>query len=184
MSLPQTREEAIAAVERGERLEFVHFWGHRPSASGAVTAPCFSQWWAGHPFSVDGVGYATCEHYMMAAKARLFGDDEHERLILAAATAAEAKALGREVRGFDEATWAAHRMDIVTDANVAKFGQHAELGDFLRGTAARVLVEASPRDRIWGIGMGAGNPDADHPARWRGLNLLGFALIAARDRLS
>ncbi|GLZ79793.1 hypothetical protein Afil01_46000 [Actinorhabdospora filicis] len=184
MSLPRSREEAVAAVARGERLRFVHFWGHRPSASGEVTASCFSQWWTGHPFTVDGVGYATCEHYMMAAKARLFGDEEHERLILDASTAAEAKALGRKVRGFDEATWVAHRMGVVTEANVAKFGQHDDIGDFLRATAKRVLVEASPRDRIWGIGMGAGNPDADHPGRWRGLNLLGFALMDARDRLS
>lgn len=183
MSLPRSREEAIAAVQRGERLKFLHFWGHRPSAAG-ITASCLSQWWAGHPFTVDGVEYATCEHYMMAAKARLFGDFEHEALILAAASPGEAKALGRKVRGFDDATWVAERMGVVVAANMGKFGEHAELGDFLRATSGRVLVEASPRDRVWGIGLGKNNPDADHPDRWRGLNLLGFALMAARDALA
>jgi ribA/ribD-fused uncharacterized protein len=46
-----------------------------------------------------------------------------------------------------------------------------------------VLVEASPRDRIWGIGMSAGHRDASRPSRWRGLNLLGFALMNVRDQL-
>jgi ribA/ribD-fused uncharacterized protein len=66
---------------------------------------------------------------------------------------------------------------------VAKFTQNEDLGAFLRATGRRVLVEASPRDRIWGIGMGASNPDAQVPARWRGNNLLGFALMDAREAL-
>lgn len=80
--------------------------------------------------------------------------------------------------------WDAQCFGIVVDGNVAKFGQDPALRDFLLGTGGRVLVEASPRDRIWGIGIGASNPDAEHPARWRGTNLLGFALMEARARLA
>jgi ribA/ribD-fused uncharacterized protein len=87
------------------------------------------------------------------------------------------------VRGFDEEVWAAHRFAIVTDTNVAKFGHDARRRDYLVGTGDRVLVEASPRDRIWGIGLAADHEDATRPERWRGENLLGFALMAAREQL-
>ena len=76
------------------------------------------------------------------------------------------------------------RSETVVRGNVAKFGDHADLRAFLVGTGDRVLVEASPRDRIWGIGLGAANPAAQDPATWRGENLLGFALMEARERLS
>jgi ribA/ribD-fused uncharacterized protein len=88
------------------------------------------------------------------------------------------------VRGFDEGTWTAARFDIVVAASVAKFGQHPELGAFLLGTANRVLVEASPVDRVWGIGLAADDERAGDPYLWQGLNLLGFALMRAREELS
>ena len=91
--------------------------------------------------------------------------------------------LGRRVRGFDEPTWVQHRWSIVTQASVAKFGQRPELRDFLVGTGERILVEASPTDRIWGIGLAATDERTADPARWQGLNLLGFALMAAREQL-
>ncbi|TDE51217.1 NADAR family protein [Nonomuraea mesophila] len=103
--------------------------------------------------------------------------------MLAAGHPGEAKALGRTVRGFDEATWNAHRYGIVVRGNIAKFGQHAELAAFLKGTSNRVLVEASPLDRVWGIGLAATDERAASPTTWLGLNLLGFALMAARDAL-
>lgn len=134
-------------------------------------------------FEHDGVRYETAEHFMMAGKARLFRDDEMLAQILASRTPAEAKALGRSVRDYDDVAWGRARWQIVVEGNVGKFGAHDDLRAFLLGTGERVLVEASPRDRIWGIGMGASNPDAQHPARWRGQNLLGFALMEARARL-
>jgi ribA/ribD-fused uncharacterized protein len=126
---------------------------------------------------------ATAEHWMMAEKARLFGDIEAEKAAIEAGHPAQAKRAGRLVRGFDEAVWAAHRFGIVVRGNLAKFGQHAELRAYLLGTDTRILVEASPRDRIWGIGMGASNQHATDPTRWRGANLLGFALMEARALL-
>jgi ribA/ribD-fused uncharacterized protein len=77
-----------------------------------------------------------------------------------------------------------HRYAIVVDANTAKFGQNPPLRDFLLGTGERVIVEASPTDRIWGIGLAASDERAADPAQWRGLNLLGFALMQARDDLA
>src|ERR1700753_4116035 len=121
---------------------------------------------------------------MMAGKARVFGDAQALELVLAAGTPAEAKNAGRGVRGFDEDAWAAHRWELVVGGNAAKFGQDARLRAFLLGTGSRVLVEASPRDRVWGIGMGAAHDDAARPGRWLGLNLLGFALMEARARLA
>ncbi len=88
------------------------------------------------------------------------------------------------MRGFDEGTWTARRWDLVVEGNVAKFGQDPALAAYLLGTGSRVLVEASPRDRVWGIGLAAGDERAADPARWRGLNLLGFALMEARRRLA
>lgn len=173
----------IDRINSGERCKFLFFWGHQPARDGAITASCFSQWWAGHPFAEGGMVYTTAEHYMMAEKARLFGDRAVEQKIMNAKTAAEAKELGREVRHFDQAIWEKHRFGIVLQGNGLKFGQHPALKDFLLQTGNRILAEASPVDRIWGIGLTKDHPDAESPERWPGLNLLGFALMEVRDRL-
>jgi ribA/ribD-fused uncharacterized protein len=177
-----SRAEVVAAVEAGRRVKYLHFWGHRAERDGSVGAGCLSQWWPA-PFTVDGRTYATAEHWMMWAKAMLFGDTGMATQILAAGHPHRAKSLGRQVRGFDEATWLARRYGIVVAGSTAKFGQHDELARYLLGTGDRVLVEASPVDRIWGIGLAADDPRAADPGRWRGENLLGFALMAAREAL-
>lgn len=174
--------ELVLLEETGDLPELLLFWGHRPPRGGGVGKTCLSQWYPA-PFTVDGVRYATAEHYMMAGKARLFGDAAAEERVLASDDPGEAKGAGRKVRGFDEDTWAAHRFDLVVAANTAKFGQHAPLGEFLLATGSRVLAEASPYDAIWGIGLSATQPEARSPSRWRGLNLLGFALMRVRERL-
>ncbi|WP_345040979.1 NADAR family protein [Streptomyces sannanensis] len=175
-------DELTRQIRTGKRVRFLHFWGHTPRPDGQMGASCLSQWWAS-PFTVDGVRYATAEHWMMAEKARLFGDEEAERQAVEARNPALAKRAGRLVRGFDEAVWERERYGIVVAGSIHKFGQHAELRDFLLGTGERVLVEASPLDRIWGIGLAADDDHAHDPARWRGLNLLGFALMEAREHL-
>lgn len=176
-------DELIACTAGGGRVKYLHFWGHRPQRDGSVGRGCLSQWWPA-PFTVGGVRYATAEHWMMAGKARIFGDPEAERRILAAASPAAAKAAGRKVRGFDEAVWQRERSELVAEGSRHKFGQHPDLRGYLLATAGRVLVEASPLDRIWGIGLAADDERAADPARWRGLNLLGFALMDARDALA
>jgi ribA/ribD-fused uncharacterized protein len=143
----------------------------------------FSQWWPA-PFVVDGDEYPTAEHYMMTAKALLFNDEMAAAAIRTATTPRAAKNAGRQVAGFDEARWAARRFDVVVAGNLAKFGQHPQLRDYLVGTGDRVLVEASPVDPVWGIGLAATDPGAHDPSQWAGLNLLGFALMRVRDQLT
>ncbi|MFJ5099733.1 NADAR family protein [Streptomyces sp. NPDC088554] len=165
-----------------QRAKYLHFWGHAPRRDGSLDASCLSQWWPA-PFTVDGVEYATAEHWMMARKARLFEDGEAERRAVGAANPALAKKAGRLVRGFDETVWERERFGIVVEGSVHKFGQDPGLRGFLLATGERILVEASPLDRIWGIGLAADDARAGDPARWRGLNLLGYALMEARERL-
>ena len=169
-------------IQGGAQPKYLLFWGHRPPAAGGVGKGCLSQWWPCE-FTVDGDRYSSAEHFMMTAKARLFGDGETAERILAARSPGAAKALGRQVRGFDEALWAQRRFDLVVAGNMAKFGQHPDLLAFLLATGRRVVVEASPRDRIWGIGLAADDERAMSPDRWPGLNLLGFALMEVRHRL-
>ncbi|MDN3238768.1 NADAR family protein [Glycomyces tritici] len=181
--LPRSVDEAVALTSAGQSFEYVHFWGHSPNADGSAGRGCLSQWWPAS-FSEDEHRFASAEHYMMAHKAWLFDDDAGARKILAAGHPGEAQSLGRKVRGFDQRTWEAERFGIVVRANLAKFGQHDDLRAYLLGTGDRVLVEASPRDRIWGIGLGETDPLAASPHTWKGLNLLGFALMQTRAQLA
>lgn len=179
----RSREELAEIIEAGGVPKWMMFWGHQPQPDGSIGKGCLSQWWPCR-FTIDEVEYTSAEHWMMAAKARLFDDPVTEAKILEARTPAEAKSLGRLVPDFDEKTWSAKRFELVVVGNVAKFDQDADLRAYLLSTGNRVLVEASPRDQIWGIGLGAANERATDPTQWRGRNLLGFALMEARERLS
>jgi ribA/ribD-fused uncharacterized protein len=183
-TLPITRADLILAIQKGFHPKWVFFWGHKPNMDGSITKSCFSQWWGGHPFEIDGLRYPTAEHFMMAEKARLFRDEANLSAILTAKSAAAAKKLGRQVTGFNEETWLKHRWEIVVRGNSAKFSQYPELARFLRQTGQRVIVEASPHDSIWGIGLAADHPNAERPQDWMGLNLLGFALMKVREQLA
>jgi len=181
LTTPRSIKDLPAYFAQGHRPEYLLFWGHQAPKTG-VNKSCFSQWFEA-AFILEGIKYRTAEHFMMAGKARLFGDAQACERIIAARTPGEAKKLGREIRDFDEAAWVQARLDIVTRGNIAKFSQNPALGAFLLGTGHQVLVEASPVDPIWGIGRAATDPAAQDPREWRGLNLLGFALMAARDAL-
>ncbi|MFI1381091.1 NADAR family protein [Embleya sp. NPDC020886] len=178
---PRDVASLILRARRTPRVKYVFFWGHREPLDG-VDSSCLSQWYPS-PFTVDDVTYRTAEHWMMAGKARMFDDADAERRVLAAAHPKAAKAIGRQVRGFDERRWLDERFELIVRGNVAKFGQHPAMGAFLLGTGRRVLVEASPVDRIWGIGLAADDERAGDPELWRGSNLLGFALMETRARL-
>lgn len=141
---PVSTQELISVMRQGWESKWAFFWGHTPSKDGSVTKSCFSQWWDGHAFTLDGITYPTAEHWMMAEKARLFHDRKVLRDILAVKSPAAAKKLGRQVAGFEEETWLRHRWEIVVRGNAAKFGQHPEVKQFLLGTGDRILVEASP----------------------------------------
>lgn len=164
------------------RIKFLHFWGHTNSKGEKAGKFCLSQW-SDHGFEVDGIVYKTAEHWMMAGKARLFKDTEILDQIIAAKTPGEAKELGRKVKNFDTSSWKKHRFEIVKQGNIHKFGQDKALKEYLIQTGERVLTEASPYDKIWGIGLTQESERANDVHQWAGLNLLGFALMAARDEL-
>jgi ribA/ribD-fused uncharacterized protein len=174
--------DLLTLTKGGTRVKYLMFWGHRPRSDGSIGAECLSQWWPA-PFEVDGQTFATAEHWMMWNKAVLFNDFEAASKILTASHPNEAKSFGRAVSGFDNPTWEARRFQIVVTGSAAKFAQHQRLKYFLLGTGDRVLVEASPVDQIWGIGLAADDARASDPQLWRGLNLLGFALMQARATL-
>jgi ribA/ribD-fused uncharacterized protein len=165
-----------------EDIPFLFFWGHQPSKDGSITKSCFSQWWVA-PFEVDGNVYQTAEHWMMVGKARLFGDETAAAKIFAAGTPAAAKEGGRLVKDFVPEVWDKHKFEMVVAGNWHKFSQHVALKEFLLNTGEQVLVEASPMDKIWGIGMAGDHPDARNPVKWEGENLLGFALMEVRKKL-
>lgn len=143
----------------------------------------FSQWYR-CSFVVDGQAFNCAEQFMMHGKAKLFGDAEIAAKILAADHPKQHKALGRKVRDFDDVTWRGAREAIVAAGSRAKFTQNAELRALLLATAGTMLVEASPYDRIWGIGLAATDARAQDPKQWRGQNLLGKILTALRDELA
>lgn len=142
----------------------------------------FSQWFDS-PFTVDGQVYLCAEQFMMAEKARLFADAGMLSAILAAPHPSEHKELGRRVSGFDDAVWKAEARRIVHRGNLAKFSQNPELRGRLAATRGTTLVEASPFDRLWGIGLLASDPRALSRATWRGANWLGEVLTRVREEL-
>jgi ribA/ribD-fused uncharacterized protein len=169
-------------INNNEFKKYIFFWGNQPSKDGSVTKSCFSQWWE-CPFTVEGIIYKTAEHWMMSKKAALFGDKEAEKRIIDCLSPAEAKKIGREVKGYNDVLWLEKRFEIVVKGNFHKFSQNEEMKSFLLKTGDRILVEASPVDAIWGIGMAADNPEINNPENWEGLNLLGFALMEVREMI-
>lgn len=151
----------------------------------------YSQWYRS-PFKVDGVEYRTAEHYMMAGKAVTFGDNEALLDILSERDPAKVKAIGRRIKGWDDAKWAQVRFQVVCRGSYEKFRQDPLLTQQLILTAGSEIVEASPYDKIWGVGLGEEEALAfwkqaqnSVPATpWPGLNLLGKALMVARDMLT
>ncbi len=182
MDMVYTWEALKERYSSGERVKYVFFWKPTPSSDGRITETCLSQWWMCN-FTVQGIQYSCAEQYMMAEKARLFHDNKMWNRIMSANQPKEMKAYGRAVQNFNQAVWEASCYALVKEGNLAKFSQNLDLWEYLKTTQKRILVEASPRDRIWGIGMERNNPDAINPLKWRGKNLLGFVLTEVRDIL-
>lgn len=145
------------------------FWGGWPSN------------WFRSEFTLGGVHYNCMEQYMMAEKALTFGDEEVRQKILASPFPKAQKEFGRKVRGYNDAFWSAVRYDIVRTGSIEKYGQNPDLKKLLLDSGSLTLVEASPYDCIWGIGLSQEHPDAATPSRWRGENLLGKVLGEVRD---
>jgi ribA/ribD-fused uncharacterized protein len=182
MPSPQNVDELRQRVAAGWRADYALFLAPDPERPGILGNECLSQWYPSE-MRLEGVRFPTAEHYMMWRKARLFGDRDVEQQLLADDSPAAAKQLGRRVRNFRSDLWDRHRFDVVLEGSIAKFEQNGQLRRYLLGTGECVLAEASPVDRIWGIGFEATDSRAKNPLQWRGLSLLGFALMQARDRL-
>ncbi|MFH0333937.1 NADAR family protein [Clostridium perfringens] len=176
-------EGVCEKFKSGEKLEFLFFWGHTKNKNGKITKACFSQWYLSD-FTVNGVLYNCAEKYMMAEKARLFKDYETLEEILSAENQKEIKDLGRKIKNFNEELWNREKYEIVKRGNLAKFSQNENLKEFLLNTGDKIIVEASPYDSIWGIGMGAKDENIEYPTAWKGENLLGFAIMEVRDLLN
>jgi ribA/ribD-fused uncharacterized protein len=176
--LPLDLEALRARIRDGQSFTYLPFYGHT-AEPGRITNAVYSQFYPVE-FQIDGVRYRWAEQWMMAAKARLFGDQEALSAILRAGEPLACKKIGRTVRNYDDGQWSAARFDLVVAGNIAKFGQNQPLREHLLGSDDAILVEAAPRDQIWGIGFGRENPAVQDPLRWRGRNLLGFALVKVR----
>ena len=149
--------------------EIYAFWG----------GVCSNWYPADFTLEYDGksITFNCTEQHMMWEKARLFGDEQTAKAILQVSDPKAQKALGRKVKGYDDEKWAAVRFDIVLKGNRAKFSQNPRLLEkFIELTKGKTIVEASPYDRIWGIGLGPDDPRVHDRREWQGLNLLGKVL--------
>lgn len=151
--------------------DYVFFWG----------GP-FSQWFKSE-FTLEGEKFTSAEQYMMWKKAMLFEDTEVANAIMRTNNPKEQKALGRKVRGFDKKKWESVCVGYVTKGNYAKFTQNPDLLLELKLQGEREIVEASPYDRIWGIGKHFNDDDIEDKSSWKGTNWLGIAIMNVRETL-
>lgn len=149
--------------------EFVFFW----------RGP-FSQWYPSN-FNIKGINYNCAEQYMMAEKAGLFEDYSIYGKVLSETDPKQMKKFGRLIKGFREDIWIENRFTVVLTGSIAKFTQNEELKKMLLDTGLKTLVEASPYDKVWGIGLKEDDPRALDRKTWEGLNLLGQALTITRE---
>lgn len=167
--------------EYGQTISMLCFWRNATNPDQG-DRQCFSMWFPSE-LIVDGVRYRSLEQYVMSQKALMFGDQEIYHQIMASEHTGDFKALGRKVRNFEEKKWDARKFQIAVTGNAAKFSQNPELKACLLDTGDQILVEASPYDGIWGVKLGIEDPEIQNPNNWQGQNLLGFALMEARDIL-
>ena len=169
--------------DSGSHPEFLFFY-EIPAVPASASAQMMLPQWYPCSFSVQGDQYLHAAHWMMVQKAKLFGDGESATSLLTLKDDTAIKSRGRHITGFDQRRWDDHKYSIVLSGNLHKFSQHQALRAYISGTHPLVLTEANPDDSVWGIGMRENAPGATNPHHWRGLNLLGFALMEVRDILS
>ena len=174
---PKYSKDELIATEEVTK-EFIFFWNPEDTPQA-----CLSQWTISN-FEDLTQKYNCCEQYMMAQKALFFSDFENEKRILQSNDPSEMKRLGRIVKNFNSEEWNKVKYSIVLNGNYYKFSQNKEMRDFLMATGKSVLVEASPEDKVWGVGLDESNKDIYDLNKWKGENLLGFALMELRDELN
>lgn len=140
----------------------------------------FSNWYI-CSVTYEGKQFCSSEQVFMYMKARLFCDEITANKILYTSNQREIKALGREVKNFDQAKWDANKYDFMLKANKLKLLQNPKIMNILRDTKDEIICEASPYDKVWGIGIGPDDPKVDDINNWQGENLLGKVLMDIRD---
>ena len=139
--------------------------------------------WYPSKFAVNAVVFSSMEQYMMYKKAECFGDKDTADKILATEDVAKIKNLGRLVANYNESRWNGVRQIIVFEGLIEKFSQNENLKKLLKATGNSILAECAVRDKIWGIGLSMQDPDRLQIDKWKGQNLLGYALMTVRERL-
>lgn len=140
--------------------------------------------WYLSDFQMDGICFSSMEQYMMYQKALQFHDTEIAQEILKTNDVATIKTLGRKVSGYNDIVWNGVRQIIIYRGLLEKFKQNEDLKERLLATGDAVLAECAVRDRIWGIGLGMNDENRFDISKWKGQNLLGFALVEVRKQLS
>lgn len=160
--------------------QYIYFYGY----SSKNPYNYFSNFYPLNFKDTNGTIYCCSEQYFMKKKQERFdvSNEELANKIMNSKNPKEIKKLGRQVKNFDEEIWNKERYDIMKDALKLKFSQE-ELKNKLVSTGNAILVEASPTDRIWGIGMNESQVNSTH-TNWKGLNLLGRALMEIREELA
>jgi ribA/ribD-fused uncharacterized protein len=171
-----TKSELIQKINGGFNPSFTFFWGTK-NANGYLSQ------WHHAPFTINKMTFENCEKWMMYQKAILFNDIKIANEIYKISNPKQIKALGRKVSNFNKAAWDYNKYIIVRNGNYHKFSQNEKLKEMLKATGDSILVEASPYDDIWGIGLKKDDKNAKRPDNWKGENLLGFALMDVRSKL-
>ena len=166
---------------KGKKIDFLFFYGHT-SDKNEITKSSLSQWYI-KDFKENDLTFNCMEKYMMYNKALLFDDKDIAQEILKNNQPKAIKELGRKVKNFNDGIWDKMKYKIVFKGNYYKFSQNMELITFLLNTKNKVLAEASPYDKVWGIKMKYDDENIENPFCWKGENLLGFALMEARDEI-
>lgn len=151
---------------------------HKPEEENGY----LSNWYLSK-FAIHGTVFSSMEQYMMYKKAVWFHDKEIADKILMTDDVAEIKALGRLVANYNDNYWNGVRQIIVFEGLLAKFSQNEDLKSQLKTTGDTVLAECAAKDRIWGIGLSMKDPDRFEIDKWKGQNLLGYALMMVREQL-
>ena len=140
--------------------------------------------WYLSDFIVDEIKFTSMEQYMMYQKAMCFNDNDIAAQILETNDVAQIKALGRLVHNYNDHHWNGVRQVVIYEGLIAKFSQNEELLDKLISTGNTLLAECAVKDRIWGIGLSMTDPDRFDRTKWNGTNLLGYALMMVRDKIT
>jgi ribA/ribD-fused uncharacterized protein len=157
----------------GERVTDTHiyFWGG-----------IFSQWYD-CKFVEDRITFTSAEQYMMYHKAKAFNDYGSMFLVMDTTSPREQKAIGRAIKGYSDEIWGPIRYATVVQGNYLKFTQNEDLKALILSTGNKHIVEASPYDKVWGIGLGPADDKVLDESKWDGQNLLGKAVMEVRDRI-